>query len=131
MYHLFKSFAESEDEITERLKTYADEPHGVVIPYTTVLWLSPSFFRDELELGLHICGCDNFLGYSAVMEFDALVLNPLTDLLEEYAKADSVGARIAAEEMIRILEHVDTDDDTFPESEIAIILQSCGIEGEY
>ena len=121
MYHLYKAFAESEADTLKTQQAYASEEHGVTIPYTTMLTLSPGFFRDEMELGIQICGCDNFLKSSEVMAFDTLVFNPLLDLLEEYAKADLEGARLAAAEMIRILENLDTDDDMFPEHEISLI----------
>ena len=45
--------------------------------------LSPGFFRDELELGMRICGCEGSLKDSKVMVFSTLVFNPLLDLLEE------------------------------------------------
>ena len=121
MYHLYKAFAESEADTLKTQQAYASEEHGVTIPYTTTLTLSPGFFRDEMELGIQICGCEDFLKYSEVMAFDTLVFNPLLDLLEEYAKADLEGARLAAAEMIRILENLDTDDDMFPEHEISLI----------
>ena len=128
MYHLFKAFAESEEGIQKRLSDYANEPHGVIVPYTTMLYLSPGFFRDELELGIRICGAENFLEYSEVLSFTTLVLNPLLELLEEYAKAEPAGAELAAEEMIRILGGIDTDDDTFPEYEIKLIREAAGCE---
>lgn len=121
MYHLYKAFAESEADILKTQQAYASEEHGVTVPYTTVLTLSPGFFRDELELGVRICGCEDSLKDSEVLAFSTLVFNPLLDLLEEYAKADLAGAQVAAAEMIRILESIDTDDDMFPEYEIGLI----------
>ena len=121
MYHLYKAFAESEADILKTQQAYASEEHGVTFPYTTMLTLSPGFFRDELELGMRICGCEDFLKYSEVLAFTTLVFNPLLDLLEEYTKADLTGAKLAAAEMIRILESLDTDDDMFPEYEIGLI----------
>ena len=59
--------------------------------------------------------------YSEVLAFSTLVFNPLLDLLEEYTKADLAGVKLAAAEMIRILESIDTDDDMFPEYEIGLI----------
>ena len=56
-----------------------------------------------------------------MLAFDTLVFNPLLDLLEEYAKADLAGARVATAEMIRTFENIDTDDDMFPEYEISLI----------
>lgn len=96
MYHLYKAFAESDAVTLEIRQAYASEEHGVTIPYTTMLTLSPGFFRDEMELGIWICGCEDFLQYSEVMAFSTLVFNPLLDLLEEYAKADLKGAQLAA-----------------------------------
>ena len=121
MYHLYKAFTESDAVTLEIGQAYASEEHGVTIPYTTMLTLSPGFFRDELEMGVRICGCEGSLKDSEVMAFSTLVFNPLLDLLEEYAKADLEGARLAAAEMIRILESANTDDDMFPEHEISLI----------
>ena len=56
-----------------------------------------------------------------MLAFSTLVFNPLLDLLEEYTKADLAGVKLAAAEMIRILERIDTDDDMFPEYEIGLI----------
>ena len=56
-----------------------------------------------------------------------LVFNPLLDFLEEYAKADQAGAQLAAAEMIRILESIDTDDDMFPEYEISLIQDAVSV----
>ena len=103
-------------------------PHSVIVPYTTMLYLSPGFFRDELELGLRICGAKNFLKYSEVLSFTTLVLNPLLELLEEYAKAEPARAKLAAGEMISILESIDIDDDTFPEYELKLIREASGRE---
>ena len=130
MYHLYKAFAESEADILKTQHAYASEEHGVTVPYTTVLTLSPGFFRDELELGVRICGCEDSLKDSEVMAFSTLVFNPLLDLLEEYAKADLVGAQVAAAEMIRILESIDTDDDMFPEYEIGLIRDAVSLSPE-
>ena len=127
MYHLYKAFAESEADILKTQQAYASEEHGVTIPYSTVLTLSPRFFCDELEMGMRICGCKNFLKYSEVLAFDTLVFNPLLDLLEEYAKVDSAGAQLAATEMVRILESIDTDDDMFPEHEISLIRDAVSV----
>ena len=38
------------------------------------------------------------------------------------------GGKLAAVEMIRILEGIDTDDDTFPEYEIKLIWEAAGCE---
>lgn len=56
MYHLYKAFSESEADILKTQQAYASEEHGVTVRYTTMLTMSPGFFRDELELGMRICG---------------------------------------------------------------------------
>ena len=126
MYHLYKAFAQSEESSRKREQAYAAEKYGVTIPYTSMVTLSPSFFKEEMETGLSVCiGGETYLRYSDVMTFTTLVLNPLLDLLAVYAAAEPEGALVAAQEMIELLDELDADDTAFPEEEIELIRQAC------
>ena len=105
-----------------------NEPHGVMVPYKTTLYLSPGFFRNELEIGLNICAVGEHLAYSDLMSFTVLVLNPISELLAAYAEAEPEGAKYAAKEMIRILRKYDSDDEKFPEREIDFIRKTAGMK---
>ena len=130
MYHLYKAFAQSEESSRKREQAYAAEKYGVTIPYTSMVTLSPSFFKEEMETGLSVCiGGETHLSYGDVMTFTTLVLNPLLDLLAEYARVEPDGAQLAAQEMIRLLDELDADDTAFPEEEIELIRQTCRGDG--
>ena len=65
--------------------------------------------------------------WSDLMPLDALVINPLLDLLYEYIKLDKTGARLAAHEMIEALNEREPCDD-FPQRQIELIEQATGVK---
>ena len=87
----------------------------------TSLYLCRELFADELKAGLSILDCDIFLSYKDHSKFNALVLNPLLDLLVLFHQLDPESARLAAGDMIRTLRLIDKDDDVFPRYEIELI----------
>ena len=83
--------------------------------------LCPEYFPDELQAGLSILGCHDFMSYRDVHPFQAFVLFPLLHRLKIYAIADSAGAQKAAGEIIRMICDIETDDDMFPGYEVELI----------
>lgn len=75
---------------------------------------------EELEMLLRIVSKGNFVSYKnlPVME---LMISLLLDKLDLYYQHYPDEAQIAASEMIRILQEIDTDDDVFPSNQIAAI----------
>lgn len=127
MYHLYKLYGDTDYEKRKRAE-FAKEDHYLVANVSSLVTLSPGFFRNELEIGLNVLGMDLEASWSDMMAFDALVLNPMVDLLHEYAELDSVGARLEAEEMKDVLQNVDAADaEDFPERQIEIIERAAGI----
>jgi hypothetical protein len=127
MYHFYKIYGDQDYE--ERLTaSFTEDRHSVTTKISTLVTFSPKFFRNELETGLSILGIEegNSPEYSEMMSMDALVINPLLDLLDEYQKMDKIGARFAAEEMIEVLRRREACED-FPESRIELIKSAAGI----
>ena len=96
----------------------------------TTIPLCRELFGDELRTGISIMGCRNFVSYKDAGKLDAFVIYPLTSLLELFYGADPENARLAAEDMIDILAELDTDDDTFPNYEIAAIRDAVKLPSE-
>ena len=84
----------------------------------TTIHLCRELFLDELNAGLTILGCLEFISYKDVDKINALVLNPLLDLLGLFYWSDRKNASEAARDLIRRMQELGTDDDTFPEYEI-------------
>ena len=127
MYHFYKIFGDRDYE--ERLTaSFKEDRHSVTTKISTLVTFSPKFFRNELETGLSILGIEegDSPDYSDMMSLDAFVINPLLDLLYEYKKADSIGARSAAEEMIDVLRRREANED-FPQRQIELIETAAGI----
>ena len=127
MYHFYKIYGDQDYE--ERLTaSFTEDRHSVTTKISTLVTFSPKFFRNELETGLSILGIEegNSPEYSEVMSMDAFVINPLLDLLYEYKKVDSIGARYAAEEMIGVLRRREANED-FPQRQIELIETTSGI----
>lgn len=121
MYHFYKLYGDSEYE--KRLSdSFAGEEHSVITKISALVTLSPGFFRNELEIGLNVLGADVNISWKELTALDALVINPLIDLLYEYAKIEPEGAGIAAEEMKKVLRSVNAADaEDFPEWQIKMI----------
>ena len=127
MYHFYKIFGDRDYE--ERLTaSFKEDCHSVTTKISTLVTFSPKFFRNELETGLSILGIEegDSPDYSDMMSLDAFVINPLLDLLYEYKKIDSIGARYAAEEMIDVLRRREAYED-FPLRQIELIETTAGI----
>lgn len=123
MYHFYKAYGDKEYE--EHLQeSFESEPHSITTRISTQVTFSPSFFRNELEIGLTTLGMDPDIGdkpnLTELMGFDILVLNPLLDLLYEYAKVDKTGAHLAALEMEKVLLKCSPNDD-FPDRQIELL----------
>ena len=118
MYHLYKQFFYG-DQLTRKLLSYKEEPNAATIPYTSVITLSPHFFRDELTTGIDVVHAEGAAWRGAGQAFDLLVFYPLMELLEVYFRENAEGAKTAAEEMIGVLDGLFcSDDHSFPESQI-------------
>ena len=127
MYHFYKIFGDRDYE--ERLTaSFKEDRHSVTTKISTLVTFSPKFFRNELETGLSILGIEegDSPDYSDMMSLDAFVINPLLDLLYEYKKVDSIGAKYAAEEMIEVLRRREAYED-FPQRQIELIETTSGI----
>ena len=127
MYHFYKIFGDRDYE--KRLTTsFKADRHSVTTTISTLVTFLPKFFRNELETGLSILGIEegNSPEYSEMIRMDAFVINPLLDLLYEYKKVDSTGARCAAEEMIDVLRRREAYED-FPLRQIELIENAAGI----
>lgn len=128
MYHFYKIFGDQayEKRLTESFK---EDQHSVTTEISTLVTFSPKFFRNELETGLSILGIeeDDSPEYSDMMSLDALVINPLLDLLYAYTKVDRIGARCAAEEMVEVLQKREAYED-FPQRQIELIESAAGIK---
>ena len=127
MYNFYKIFGDRDYE--EKLTTsFKEDRHSVTTKISTLVTFSPRFFRNELETGLSILGIeeDGSPDYSDMMSLDVFVINPLLDLLYEYKKVDSIGARCAAEEMIGVLRRREANED-FPLRQIELIENAAGI----
>ena len=127
MYHFYKIFGDRDYE--EKLTTsFKEDRHSITTKISTLVTFSPKFFRNELETGLSILGIEegDSPDYSDMMSLDAFVINPLLDLLYEYKKIDSIGARYAAEEMIDVLRRREAYED-FPLRQIELIENAAGI----
>ena len=75
---------------------------------------------EELEMCLRTASVRNSISYRNVPIIE-LILSMLLDKLKAYYQYAPSEAGIAAEQMIRILQEVDTDDDFFPSGQIAAI----------
>ncbi len=128
MYHFYKIFGDSAYE-ERQLNSFKNEPHSITTQINTLVTFSPGFFRNELETGLSILGIEesDSPDWSDLMALDALVINPLSDLLNEYAKVDRIGAKHAAEEMIEVLNLRESCED-FPERQIELPKSAAGIK---
>ncbi len=89
--------------------------------------LSEQMIVDELSAGIMICGCGEFMSYRDVFRFDGLVLNPVIELLCCLNRAVPERARMAADKIIEILRGIETDDDSFPEPEIAAVREAADL----
>lgn len=63
---------------------------------------------------------ENFVSYRNITTLE-LIISMLLEKLQIYYQSYPNEARVAAKQMIRILEAVDTDDDVFPYEQIAAI----------
>lgn len=128
MYHFYKIFGDSAYE-KRQLNSFKKEPHSITTQIKTLVTFSPGFFRNELETGLSILGIEeeDAPDWSELMALDALVINPLLDLLYEYVKVDRNGAKLAAKEMIEVLSVRETCED-FPERQIELLKSVVGIK---
>ena len=127
MYHFYKIYGDRDYE--KRLTaSFTEDRHSVTTKISTLVTFSPKFFRNELETGLSILGIEegDSPDYSDMMSLDAFVINPLLDLLYEYKKVDSIGAKYAAEEMIEVLWRREAYED-FPQRQIELIETTSGI----
>lgn len=127
IYHFYKIFGDHDYE--ERLTaSFKEDRHSVTTKISTLVTFSPKFFRNKLETGLSILGIeeDDSPDNSDMLSLDAFVINPLLDLLYEYKKVDSTGARCAAEEMIDVLRRREANED-FPLRQIELIENAAGI----
>jgi len=127
MYHFYKIYGDRDYE--EKLTaSFTEDRHSVTTKISTLVTFSPKFFRNELETGLSILGIEegDSPDYSDMMSLDAFVINPLLDLLYEYKKVDSIGAKYAAEEMIEVLRRREAYED-FPQRQIELIETTSGI----
>ena len=121
MYHFYKIYGDQDYE--ERLTaSFKEDRNSITTKISTLVTFSPKFFRNELDTGLCILGIEegDSPDYSDMMSLDALVINPLLDLLYEYKKVDTTGARYAAEEMIDVLLSREANED-FPQRQIELI----------
>ena len=74
---------------------------------------------------MNVLGADDNIGWRDLMPLDALVMNPLMDLLYEYARIEPEGAKAAAEEMKKVLMSVNpADAEDFPEWQIGMIMET-------
>lgn len=80
---------------------------------------------DELECYLRATGKRYWRSYKELPALEIMVYL-LTDKLRAYHVVCPEQARIAGEKMIGILESIDHDDDTFPESQISWIREIIG-----
>ena len=123
MYHFYKAYGDQNYE-QRQLAAFKAEPHAITTKISTLVTFSPSFFRNELEIGLSTLGLDPEIGdkpsLTEMMALDILVINPLLDLLCEYAALDRTGAHLAAVEMEKVLLACAPCDD-FPERQIELI----------
>lgn len=128
MYHFYKIFGDSAYE-ERQLTAFKRESHSIITQISTVVTFSPLFFRNELETGFTVLGIEegDAPQWSDLMPLDALVINPLLDLLYEYVKLDKTGARLAAREMIGVLSERESCDD-FPQRQIELIEKATGIK---
>ena len=92
-----------------------------VIRLTESINLCPEFFRDELRAALKIISGNGFISRNTIPALEAFVLNPLLDKLRSYCRMDQEGARMIADEMAVMLKTVQSDDDTFPMTQISLI----------
>ena len=128
MYHFYKIYGDLDYE-ERQIDAFKKEPHSITAQISTVVTFSPQFFRNELEIGFTALGIEegDAPQWSDLMPLDALVINPLLDLLYEYIKLDKTGAKLAAHEMIEALNEREPCDD-FPQRQIELIEQVTGIK---
>ena len=127
MYHFYKLYGDAAYE--ERLlSSFKEEPHSVTKMISALVTFSPRFFRNELEIGLSVLGIEegDSPSYGDLIGLDAFVINPLLDLLDEYRKADRIGAARAALEMKEVLQRREACED-FPQRQIELIEAAAGI----
>lgn len=82
--------------------------------------IGPDTLTDELETLLATVSKGNFISYKDVSLVQMLIWL-VTEKLEAYHRAFPEEAKVAGEKMISILESLETDDDTFPEYDVARI----------
>ena len=82
--------------------------------------IGPDTLPDELEMLLGSVSKGNFISYKAVSLAQMLIWL-VAEKLEAYYQICPEEARMAGEKMISFLESLETDDDTFPEYDVARI----------
>lgn len=82
--------------------------------------IGPDTLPDELEMLLSFVSKGNFVSYKNVSLAQILIWI-VEEKLEAFYRACPEEARISGEKIISILEALETDDDTFPEYDVAHI----------
>ncbi|MBQ3411466.1 MAG: hypothetical protein IJG67_00375 [Oscillospiraceae bacterium] len=85
--------------------------------------LCPEYFTDEFRAALNIISEDDVVLQQMIPALEAFVLGPLADKLRSYCRMDAEGGRKAADEMADLLRKVRSDDISFPQSQIMMIMR--------